>query len=154
MQIISHLLWEDCLAIKMYLFQSVCFFISIFPVPTNISKQINGYEIAIVKSIPSSKCEFFLSVFVSSHPKHPQGKHSWTETSQDWETVQKTSSFHSWQEKCSEKMCKRSSHPLKYYLSFDTFTIATGINAQAWQNIQLKTHVIRIKKKKARSSNC
>lgn len=47
-----------------------------FPVPTNISKQINGYETAIVKRIPSSKREFFLSVFVASHPKHPQGKHS------------------------------------------------------------------------------
>lgn len=116
--IISHLLWEDCLAIQMYLFQSVCFFISIFPALTNSSKQINGYEIPIVKNIPSSKREFFLSVFVASHPKHPQGKHNWTETSQDWETVQKTSSFHSWQEKCSENMCKRNSHPLKYYLSF------------------------------------
>lgn len=68
-------------AIQMCLFQRVCFFISIFPVPTNSSEQINGYETAIVKSIPSSKCEFFLSVFVASHPKHPQGKHSWTETS-------------------------------------------------------------------------
>lgn len=108
------------------------FFITICP--TNSSKQINGYEIAIVKSIPS-KCEFFLFVFVAPYPEHPQGKHSWTETSQDWETVQKTSSFHNWQKKCSEKMCKRSSHPLKYYLSFDTFTIATGIKAQACQNI-------------------
>lgn len=151
--IISHLLWEDCLAIQMYLFQSVCFFISIFPALTNSSKQINGYEIPIVKNIPSSKREFFLSVFVASHPKHPQGKHNWTETSQDWETVQKTSSFHSWQEKCSENMCKRNSHPLKYYLSFDTFTIATEIKAQACPNIQLKMHVI-ITKKKVRSCNC
>lgn len=57
-------------------FKVFVFFTSVFPVSTNSSKQINGYEIEIVKSIPSSKLEFFLSVFVASHPKHPQGKHS------------------------------------------------------------------------------